>query len=76
MYVILYLLQVSMIEKAMRDVHFSAHPTRSAKQQVSRHVLPVTGCSEMHTDHVEEEDLIGPSWVYPILLFLLLGFGW
>lgn len=27
--------QVSMIEKAMRDVHFSAHPTRSAKQQVS-----------------------------------------
>ncbi|CAM9117956.1 unnamed protein product [Ectocarpus sp. 12 AP-2014] len=24
---------VSMIEKAMRDVHFSAHPTRSAKQQ-------------------------------------------
>lgn len=26
--------QVSMIEKAMRDVHFSAHPTRSAKQQV------------------------------------------
>lgn len=23
-----------MIEKAMRDVHFSAHPTRSAKQQV------------------------------------------
>lgn len=28
--------QVSMIEKAMRDVHFSAHPTRSAKQQASR----------------------------------------
>lgn len=26
--------QVSMIEKAMRDVHFSTHPTRSAKQQV------------------------------------------
>ncbi|CAM9790182.1 unnamed protein product [Pylaiella littoralis] len=24
---------VSMIEKAMRDIHFSAHPTRSAKQQ-------------------------------------------
>lgn len=25
-----------MIEKAMRDVHFSAHPTRSAKQQVRK----------------------------------------
>lgn len=36
--------QVSMIEKAMRDIHFSAHPTRSAKQQVSEPQKSIIGC--------------------------------
>lgn len=31
-----------MIEKAMRDVHFSAHPTRSAKQQVGNRRVQFT----------------------------------